>query len=172
MHLEERQVVGGEGLVFCQSRVEVTKLRRCGDFDRHLRAERREVVRIDEQALQHGEVLCHFREGYGLLQRVGAQADGRGEALQQPDVGLLGAAAAQFGMERLGELYAHLEGVHRCLVQEALQDLDEVLAEIMVLAEEQLQLAAAQILVLEGLEERVRVDGMVLQFVDQPIQEA
>ena len=42
----------------------------------------------------------------------------------------------------------------------------------MVLAEEQLQLAATQILVLEGLEERVRVDGMVLQFVDQPIQEA
>src|SRR2546427_12359470 len=74
-------------------------------------------------------------------------------------------------MERLGELYAHLEGVHRCLVQEALQDLDEMLAEIMVLAEEQLQLAATQILVLEGLEERVRVDGMVLKLVDQPIQE-
>src|SRR2546425_8184005 len=87
-------------------------------------------------------------------------------------MGLLGAPVAQFGMERLGQLHAHLEGAHRRLVQEALQDLDEVLAEIMVLAKERLQLAAAQVLVLEGLEERVRVDGMVLQFLDQRIQEA
>src|SRR5439155_13177309 len=51
MHLEEHQVVGGEGLVFRQSWVEVTELRRRGDLDCHLRAERREVVRLDEQAL-------------------------------------------------------------------------------------------------------------------------
>ena len=45
-------------------------------------------------------------------------------------------------MERLDQLDAHFDFVNRRRIQEPLQHFDEMLAEVMVLAEERLQLPA------------------------------
>jgi hypothetical protein len=53
-------------------------------------------------------------------------------------------------VERLDQLDAHFDFVNRRRIQEHLQHFDEMLAEVMVLAEERLQLPAGQMLGLES----------------------
>ena len=68
-------------------------------------------------------------------------------------------------MKRLDELHAHFDFVNGRRIQESLKHFGNMLAEVMVLAEERLQLLAGQIVRLKSHKERVVIDRMSGEFL-------
>src|SRR5437660_7524979 len=133
MQLEEHQIIRREAMILQQSRVEVPEFGRGSHFNRKFSPQRGEVILLREEPMQYPEVLLDGWDGKTSPKFGSSYTEGLGKTFKQLYVGLLTASASQFGVESLGKLDAHLQLLDRCSIQESLEELDEVFAEIMVL---------------------------------------